>query len=64
MSRQADKRAVTAYLTKRAELGSQHRNDRLSTDKKWADAELRGRLGCRRANEVIAAIDHLRSRGL
>lgn len=64
MSRQTDNRAVSAYLSKRAQLGSQHRNDRLSPDKKWADAELRGKLGCRRANEVIAAIDHLRSRGL
>lgn len=54
---------VSAYLTKRAEIGQRHSNDRVTDAKKWADAELRGRLGCDRANDVIAAIDSLRSRG-
>lgn len=56
-------KAVNAYLDERAKLGQIHRNDRLSDDKKHADAILRGKLGCARANEVIAAIDNLRARG-
>ena len=64
MSQHHDKRAVGTYLNKRAELGQMYRNDRLSSEKRWADAELRGKLGCQRANEVIAAVDKLRSRGL
>lgn len=54
---------VEQYLTKRAELGRLHTNDRVVKDKLWADAELRGKMGCRAANEVIAAIDNLRARG-
>lgn len=54
---------VATYLSKRADLGKRYSNDRVTDAKKWADAELRGKLGCDRANEVIAAIDNLRSRG-
>lgn len=54
---------VGEYLTKRAELGKYHRNDRLSQDKLMADAKLRGRIGTRAANEVIKAMDDLRARG-
>jgi hypothetical protein len=58
-----EKKAVNNYLNRRAELGSIHRNDRITTDKKMADAVLRGKLGCDRANQVIKAMDDLRSRG-
>ena len=60
---QRSKQAVSEYLTKRAELGQRHRNDRVTDEKKLADSYLRGKLGCDRANEVIASIDYLRSRG-
>lgn len=56
-------KAVSEYLDKRAETGRMYRNDRLADSKKMADAILRGKLGCARANEVIAAIDNLRARG-
>lgn len=64
MNRPAQQKAIGQYLTTRAELGKTHLNDRVSQDKMWADAKLRGKLGSRAANEVIAAIDNLRMRGL
>lgn len=51
------------YLRTRAELGRTYPNDRVTDEKLWADAKLRGKLGCRQANEVISTIDNLRSRG-
>jgi hypothetical protein len=38
------------------------RDDRCTEAKQRADAELRGRLGPRRANEIIDAIDKIKSR--
>lgn len=54
---------VGEYLLKRVELGKRYSNDRLSQAKVMADAELRGKIGTRAANEVIKAMDDLRSRG-
>lgn len=51
------------YLRRRAELGrlSPGGDDRCDQYKLRADAELRGALGCHKANEIIAAIDRVRS---
>lgn len=58
-----NEKAVNEYLAKRAETSRYKRDDRESRDKLSADAELRGKLGVRRGNEVIRAIDDLKSRG-
>lgn len=63
MNRAAQQKVIGDYLKTRAELGKIHSNDRVSQDKMWADAKLRGQLGTRAGNEVIAAIDNLRMRG-
>lgn len=40
------------------------RDDRTSQEKLDADARLRGKLGERRANAIIEAVDNLKMRGL
>lgn len=54
---------VGDYLKKRADIGSRHSNDRVTEEKKSADAKLRGQIGCKRANELIKSMDDLRARG-
>ncbi len=63
MNRSAQQKVINHYLNTRAELGKVHSNDRVSQEKMWADAKLRGQIGTRAGNEVIAAIDSLRMRG-
>jgi len=51
------------YAGDYAQQRLQHnRDDRTSEAKRSADATLRGRLGPQRANEIIAAIDKIKSR--
>lgn len=51
--------ATAAYTSQRL---SQGRDDRTSREKQSSDAWLRGKLGTRQANEIIAVIDGLKSR--
>lgn len=56
MSRNKDK-AIADYLKSRANKG----DDRCSSDKRWKDAGLRGKLGMGTANKIINHIDELKS---
>jgi hypothetical protein len=56
-------KAVAVYLRTRADTTAQshYGDDRESSRKMWADAELRGSIGCAAANRLIDAIDYTKS---
>jgi hypothetical protein len=53
-------KAAAEYASKRLGNSFGKGNDRLSRDKQWADAALRGKLGTDAANKLIGAMDEIK----